>query len=192
MLRIIISKSNRICGYALDDIFINSYLIRYLISDSIIDVNNKAKSFTMRKENLRVFGVDTYQEVFIKLASLGFHLNDIIFVPCKYEDINVEDVSILFNMARDLKIRRVSLYMCVDTSIFKPVAYLMLNRNMFFYNDLHIFIIECIRKSEGYGTKIIKQLKNLQKSLDGLSVVTAIDFWKSVGAVIDGNNHFTI
>lgn len=192
MLRIIISKSNRICGYALDDIFINSYLIRYLISDSIVDVNNKAKSFTIRKENLRVFGVDTYQEVFIKLASLGFHLNDIIFVPCKYEDINVEDVSILFNMARDLKIRRVSLYMCVDTSIFKPVAYLMLNRNMFFYNDLHIFIIECIRKSEGYGAKVIKQLKNLQKSLDGLSVVTAIDFWKNVGAVIDDNNHFTI
>lgn len=192
MLRIIISKSNRICGYALDDIFINSYLIKYLISDSIVDINNKAKSFTMRKENLRVFGVDTYQEVFIKLASLGFHLNDIIFVPCKYEDINAEDVSILFNMARDLRIRRVSLYMCIDTSIFNPVAYLMLNRNMFFYNDLHIFIIECIRKSEGYGTKIIKQLKNLQKSLDGLSVVTAIDFWKSVGAVIDENNHFTI
>lgn len=192
MLRIIISKSNRICGYALDDIFINSYLIKYLISDSIVDVNNKAKSFTMRKENLRMLGVDTYQEVFIKLASLGFHLNDIIFVPCKYEDINVEDVSILFNMAQDLRIRRVSLYMCVDTSIFKPVAYLMLNRNMFFYNDLHIFIIECIKKSEGYGTKIIKQLKNLQKNLDGLSVVTAIDFWKSVGAVIENNNHFTV
>lgn len=192
MLRIIISKSNRICGYALDDIFINSYLIKYLISDSIANINNKAKSFTMRKENLRVFGVDTYQEVLIKLASLGFHLNDIIFVPCKYEDINVEDVSILFNIARDLKIRRISLYMCVDTSIFKPVAYLMLNRNMFFYNDLHIFIIECIKKSEGYGTKVIKQLKNLQKVLDGLSVVTAINFWKSVGAVIEDNNHFTI
>lgn len=192
MLRVIISKSNRICGYALDDIFINSYLVKYLISDSIVDINNKAKSFTMRKENLRVFGVDTYQEVLIKLVSLGFHLNDIIFVPCKYEDINVEDVSVLFNMARDLKIRRISLYMCVDTSIFKPVAYLMLNRNMFFYNDLHIFIIECIKKSEGYGTKVIKQLKNLQKVLDGLSVVTAIDFWKSVGAVIEDNNHFTV
>lgn len=192
MLRIIISKSNRICGYALDDIFINSYLIKYLISDSIVDINNKAKSFTMRKENLRVFGVDTYQEVLVRLASLGFHLNDIIFVPCKYEDINVEDVSILFNIARDLKIRHISLYMCVDTSIFKPVAYLMLNRNMFFYNDLHIFIIECIKKSEGYGTKVIKQLKNLQKNLDGLSVVTAIDFWKSVGAVIENNNHFTV
>lgn len=192
MLRIIISKSNRICGYALDDIFINSYLIKYLISDNIVDINNKAKSFTMRKENLRVFGVDTYQEVLVKLASLGFHLNDIIFVPCKYEDINVEDVSILFNIARDLKIKRTSLYMCVDTGIFKPVAYLMLNRNMFFYNDLHIFIIECIKKSEGYGTKVIKQLKNLQKSLDGLSVVTAIDFWKSVGAVIENNNHFTV
>lgn len=192
MLRIIISKSNRICGYALDDIFINSYLIKYLISDSIVDINNKAKSFTMCKENLRVFGVDTYQEVLVRLASLGFHLNDIIFVPCKYEDINVEDVSILFNIARDLKIRRISLYMCVDTSIFKPVAYLMLNRNMFFYNDLHIFIIECIKKSEGYGTKVIKQLKNLQKVLDGLSVVTAINFWKSVGAVIEDNNHFTI
>lgn len=192
MLRIIISKSNRICGYALDDIFINSYLIKYLISDSIVDINNKAKSFTMRKENLRVFGVDTYQEVLIKLASLCFHLNDIIFVPCKYDDIDTEDVSVLFNIARDLKIRRINLYMCIDTSIFNPVAYLMLNRNMFFYNDLHIFIIECIRKSEGYGTKVIKQLKNLQKSLNGLSVVTAIDFWKSVGAVIENNNHFTV
>lgn len=192
MLRIIISKSNRICGYALDDIFINSYLIKYLISDSIVDVNNKAKSFTMRKENLRVFGVDTYQEVLIKLTSLGFHLNDIIFVLCKYDDIDTEDVSVLFNIARDLKIRRINLYMCIDTSIFNPVAYLMLNRNMFFYNDLHIFIIECIKKSEGYGTKIIKQLKNLQKNLDGLSVVTAIDFWKSVGAVIENNNHFTV
>lgn len=192
MLRIIISKSNRICGYALDDIFINSYLIKYLISDSIVDINNKAKSFTMRKENLRVFGVDTYQEVLIKLASLGFHLNDIIFVPCKYDDIDTEDVSVLFNIARDLKIRRINLYMCIDTSVFNPVAYLMLNRNMFFYNDLHIFIIECIRKSEGYGTKVIKQLKNLQKSLNGLSVVTAIDFWKSVGAVIENNNHFTV
>lgn len=192
MLRIIISKSNRICGYALDDIFINSYLIKYLISDSIVDINNKAKSFTMRKENLRVFGVDTYQEVLIKLASLGFHLNDIIFVPCKYDDIDTEDVSVLFNIARDLKIRRINLYMCIDTSIFNTVAYLMLNRNMFFYNDLHIFIIECIKKSEGYGTKIIKQLKNLQKNLDGLSVVTAIDFWKSVGAVIENNNHFTV
>lgn len=192
MLRIIISKSNRICGYALDDIFINSYLIKYLISDSIVDINNKAKSFTMRKESLRVFGVDTYQEVLIKLASLGFHLNDIIFVPCKYDDIDAEDVSVLFNIARDLKIRRINLYMCIDTSIFNPVAYLMLNRNMFFYNDLHIFIIECIKKSEGYGTKVIKQLKNLQKVLDGLSVVTAINFWKSVGAVIEDNNHFTI
>lgn len=192
MLRIIISKSNRICGYALDDIFINSYLIKYLISDSIVDINNKAKSFTMRKENLRVFGVDTYQEVLTKLASLGFHLNDIIFVPCKYDDIDTEDVSVLFNIARDLKIRRINLYMCIDTSVFNPVAYLMLNRNMFFYNDLHIFIIECIRKSEGYGTKVIKQLKNLQKSLNGLSVVTAIDFWESVGAVIENNNHFTV
>lgn len=192
MLRIIISKSNRICGYALDDIFINSYLIKYLISDNIVDINNKAKSFTMRKENLRVFGVDTYQEVLIKLASLGFHLNDIIFVPCKYDDIDTEDVSVLFNIARDLKIRRINLYMCIDTNIFKPVAYLMLNRNMFFYNDLHIFIIECIKKSEGYGTKVIKQLKNLQKVLDGLSVVTAINFWKSVGAVIEDNNHFTV
>lgn len=192
MLRVIISKSNRICGYALDDIFINSYLIKYLISDSIVDINNKAKSFTMRKENLRVFGVDTYQEVLIKLASLDFHLNDIIFVPCKYDDIDTEDVSVLFNIARDLKIRRINLYMCIDTSIFNPVAYLMLNRNMFFYNDLHIFIIECIKKSEGYGTKVIKQLKNLQKVLDGLSVVTAINFWKSVGAVIEDNNHFTI
>lgn len=192
MLRIIISKGNRICGYALDDIFINSYLIKYLISDSIVDINNKAKSFTMRKESLRVFGVDTYQEVLIKLASLGFHLNDIIFVPCKYDDIDTEDVSVLFNMARDLKIRCINLYMCIDTSIFNPVAYLMLNRNMFFYNDLHIFIIECIKKSEGYGTKVIKQLKNLQKSLDGLSVVTAIDFWKSVGAVIESNNHFMV
>lgn len=192
MLRIIISKSNRICGYALDDIFINSYLIKYLISDSIVDINNKAKSFTMRKENLRVFGVDTYQEVLVRLASLGFHLNDIIFVPCKYDDIDTEDVSVLFNIARDLKIRRINLYMCIDTSIFNPVAYLMLNRNMFFYNDLHIFIIECIKKSEGYGTKVIKQLKNLQKVLDGLSIVTAIDFWKSVGAVIEDNNHFMI
>lgn len=192
MLRIIISKSNRICGYALDDIFINSYLIRYLISDSIVDINNKAQSFTTGKENLRNFGVDTYREVLIKLASLGFHLNDIIFVPCKYDDINTKDVSVLFNMARDLKIRRINLYMCIDTSVFNSVAYLMLNKNMFFYNDLHIFIIECIKKSQGYGTKIIKQLKNLQKSLDGLSVVTAVDFWKSVGAVIESNNHFTI
>ena len=192
MLRIIISKNNRICGYALDDIFINSYLIKYLISDSIVDINNKAKSFTTGKENLRPFGVDTYQEVLLKLASLGFHLNDIIFVPCKYEDIDAEDVSVLFNMARDLRVRRVSLYLCIDVSIFKPVAYLMLNRNMFLYNDLHIFIIECIKKSEGYGTKVIKQLKNLQKNLDGLAVVTAINFWKSVGAVVDTDNHFMV
>lgn len=192
MLRIIISKNNRICGYALDDIFINSYLVKYLISDSIVDVNNKAKSFTTGKENLRQFGVDTYQEVLLKLASLGFHLNDIIFVPCKYEDIDAEDVSVLFNMARDLKVRRVSLYLCIDVSIFKPVAYLMLNRNIFLYNDLHIFIMECIKKSEGYGTKVIKQLKNLQKNLDGLAVVTAVNFWKSVGAVVDTNNHFMV
>lgn len=192
MLRIIISKNNRICGYALDDIFINSYLVKYLISDSIVDVSNKAKSFTTGKENLRQFGVDTYQEVLLKLASLGFHLNDIIFVPCKYEDIDAEDVSVLFNMARDLRVRRVSLYLCIDVSIFKPVAYLMLNRNMFLYNDLHIFIMECIKKSEGYGTKVVKQLKNLQKNLDGLAVVTAVNFWKSVGAVVDTDNHFMV
>ena len=192
MLRIIISKSNRICGYALDDIFVSSYMMKYLISDSIADINSKVKSFTTGKENLRTYGVDTYHEVLLKLASLGFHLNDIIFVPCKYEDIDPEDVSVLFNMARDLRIRRVNLYLCVDVSIFKPVAYLMLNKNMFLYNDLHIFIIECIRKSEGFGTKVIKQLKNLQKNLDGLAVVTAVDFWKSVGAVVDTDNHFTI
>lgn len=192
MLRIIISKGNRILGYALDDIFINSYLMKYLISDSIVDINNKAQSFTSSKENLRVYGVDTYREVLLKLASLGLHLNDIVFVPCKYEDIDAEDVSVLFNMARDLKVRRVSLYLCIDISIFKPVAYLMLNRNMFLYNDLHIFIIECIKKSEGYGTKVIKQLKNLQKNLDGLAVVTAVDFWKSVGAVVEADNHFMI
>lgn len=192
MLRIIISKGNRILGYALDDIFINSYLMKYLISDSIVDINNKAQSFISSKENLRIYGVDTYHEVILKLASLGFHLNDIVFVPCSYEDIDVEDVSVLFNMARDLKVRRVSLYICVDVSIFKPVAYLMLNRNMFLYNDLHIFIIECIRKSKGYGTKVIKQLKNLQKNLDGLAVVTAVNFWKSVGAVVEADNHFMI
>ena len=192
MLRIIISKGNRILGYALDDIFINSYLMKYLISDSIVDINNKAQSFISNKENLRSYGVDTYREVILKLASLGFHLNDIVFVPCNYEDIDAEDVSLLFNMAKDLKVRRVNLYLCIDISIFKPVAYLMLNRNMFLYNDLHIFIIECIKKSEGYGTKVIKQLKNLQKNLDGLAVVTAVDFWKSVGAVVETDNHFMV
>lgn len=192
MLRIIISKGNRILGYALDDIFINSYLMKYLISDSIVDINNKAQSFISNKENLKSYGVDTYREVILKLASLGFHLNDIVFVPCNYEDIDAEDVSLLFNMAKDLKVRRVNLYLCIDVSIFKPVAYLMLNRNMFLYNDLHIFIIECIKKSEGYGTKIIKQLKNLQKNLDGLAVVTAVDFWKSVGAVVETDNHFMV
>lgn len=192
MLRIIISKGNRILGYALDDIFINSYLMKYLISDSIVDINNKAQSFILNKENLKSYGVDTYREVILKLASLGFHLNDIVFVPCNYEDIDAEDVSLLFNMAKDLKVRRVNLYLCIDVSIFKPVAYLMLNRNMFLYNDLHIFIIECIKKSEGYGTKVIKQLKNLQKNLDGLAVVTAVDFWKSVGAVVETDNHFMV
>lgn len=192
MLRIIISKGNRILGYALDDIFINSYLMKYLISDSIVDINNKAQSFISNKENLKSYGVDTYREVILKLASLGFHLNDIVFVPCNYEDIDAEDVSLLFNMAKDLKVRRVNLYLCIDVSIFKPVAYLMLNRNMFLYNDLHIFIIECIKKSEGYGTKVIKQLKNLQKNLDGLAVVTAVDFWKSVGAVVETDNHFMV
>lgn len=192
MLRIIISKGNRILGYALDDIFINSYLMKYLISDSIVDINNKAQSFISNKENLKSYGVDTYREVILKLAPLGFHLNDIVFVPCNYEDIDAEDVSLLFNMAKDLKVRRVNLYLCIDVSIFKPVAYLMLNRNMFLYNDLHIFIIECIKKSEGYGTKIIKQLKNLQKNLDGLAVVTAVDFWKSVGAVVETDNHFMV
>lgn len=192
MLRIIISKGNRILGYALDDIFINSYLMKYLISDSIVDINNKAQSFTSNKENLKSYGVDTYREVILKLASLGFHLNDIVFVPCNYEDIDAEDVSLLFNMTKDLKVRRVNLYLCIDVSIFKPVAYLMLNRNMFLYNDLHIFIIECIKKSEGYGTKVIKQLKNLQKNLDGLAVVTAVDFWKSVGAVVETDNHFMV
>lgn len=192
MLRIIISKGNRILGYALDDIFINSYLMKYLISDSIVDINNKAQSFISNKENLKSYGVDTYREVILKLASLGFHLNVIVFVPCNYEDIDAEDVSLLFNMAKDLKVRRVNLYLCIDVSIFKPVAYLMLNRNMFLYNDLHIFIIECIKKSEGYGTKVIKQLKNLQKNLDGLAVVTAVDFWKSVGAVVETDNHFMV
>lgn len=192
MLRIIISKGNRILGYALDDIFINSYLMKYLISDSIVDINNKAQSFISSKENLKSYGVDTYREVILKLASLGFHLNDIVFVPCNYEDIDAEGVSLLFNMAKDLKVRRVNLYLCIDVSIFKPVAYLMLNRNMFLYNDLHIFIIECIKKSEGYGTKVIKQLKNLQKNLDGLAVVTAVDFWKSVGAVVETDNHFMV
>lgn len=192
MLRIIIAKGNRILGYALDDIFINSYLMKYLISDSIVDINNKAQSFISNKENLKSYGVDTYREVILKLASLGFHLNDIVFVPCNYEDIDAEDVSLLFNMAKDLKVRRVNLYLCIDVSIFKPVAYLMLNRNMFLYNDLHIFIIECIKKSEGYGTKVIKQLKNLQKNLDGLAVVTAVDFWKSVGAVVETDNHFMV
>lgn len=192
MLRIIISKGNRILGYALDDIFINSYLMKYLISDSIVDINNKTQSFISNKENLKSYGVDTYREVILKLASLGFHLNDIVFVPCNYEDIDAEDVSLLFNMAKDLKVRRVNLYLCIDVSIFKPVAYLMLNRNMFLYNDLHIFIIECIKKSEGYGTKVIKQLKNLQKNLDGLAVVTAVDFWKSVGAVVETDNHFMV
>lgn len=192
MLRIIISKGNRILGYALDDIFINSYLMKYLISDSIVDINNKAQSFISNKENLKSYGVDTYREVILKLASLDFHLNDIVFVPCNYEDIDAEDVSLLFNMAKDLKVRRVNLYLCIDVSIFKPVAYLMLNRNMFLYNDLHIFIIECIKKSEGYGTKVIKQLKNLQKNLDGLAVVTAVDFWKSVGAVVETDNHFMV
>lgn len=192
MLRIIISKGNQILGYALDDIFINSYLMKYLISDSIVDINNKAQSFISNKENLKSYGVDTYREVILKLASLGFHLNDIVFVPCNYEDIDAEDVSLLFNMAKDLKVRRVNLYLCIDVSIFKPVAYLMLNRNMFLYNDLHIFIIECIKKSEGYGTKVIKQLKNLQKNLDGLAVVTAVDFWKSVGAVVETDNHFMV
>ena len=192
MLRIIISKGNRILGYVLDDIFINSYLMKYLISDSIVDINNKAQSFISNKENLKSYGVDTYREVILKLASLGFHLNDIVFVPCNYEDIDAEDVSLLFNMAKDLKVRRVNLYLCIDVSIFKPVAYLMLNRNMFLYNDLHIFIIECIKKSEGYGTKVIKQLKNLQKNLDGLAVVTAVDFWKSVGAVVETDNHFMV
>lgn len=192
MLRIIISKGNRILGYALDDIFINSYLMKYLISDSIVDINNKAQSFISNKENLKSYGVDTYREVILKLASLGFHLNDIVFVPCNYEDMDAEDVSLLFNMAKDLKVRRVNLYLCIDVSVFKPVAYLMLNRNMFLYNDLHIFIIECIKKSEGYGTKVIKQLKNLQKNLDGLAVVTAVDFWKSVGAVVETDNHFMV
>lgn len=192
MLRIIISKGNRVLGYALDYIFISSYLMKYLISDSVIDINNKASSFSSEKIGLKAYGVATYKEVLQKLSDLGFHLNDIIFVPCQYEDIDIEDVTTLFHIAMDMNIRRISLYLCIDTSTLKSVAYLMLDKNMFLYNDLHIFIIECIKKSKGYGTKVIKQLKILQKHLDGLSVVTAIDFWKSVGAEIDSSNRFTI
>lgn len=192
MLQIVITKSNKICGYALDDIFISSYMMKYLITDSIVDINNKAKSFTLKRENYRVFGVDTYREVLLRLADLGFTLNEIIFVPCKYDDIDLDGMSMLFGVAKDFNIRRVSLYVCINTHTFSEVAYLLLNHNLFLYKDLHIFILECLQKSEGNGTKIIKQLKNLQKNLSGLSVVTALGFWKSVGAVIDDSNRFTI
>jgi hypothetical protein len=183
----IVNINNEVLGYTIDNYFIDSNTFKYLFDNTPKSIESKLGVSTK-------YGVVTSDEIYQNydkdfnldvLKNSKLNLMSIIFVPCNSDDIR-------FKQYYDSFGHIFNNYICINTSDFSQVAYLVTTSDLYKVKEVHIAMLESINKKKHVGTNVVAQLKYLGKTLSGLSLISAIGFWKKQGALLDSNNYFTI
>jgi hypothetical protein len=202
LYRVVDSTGKETKGYLVDDIFIKSGNIKYLTYKNIPNCKSvigkchrqsvEIDSFTY-KDFTCTMCYANYRNTLDRLKANGFKLNDIIFVRCTKYDLDLEDLSPLWEVTRALGVRSgIKYYVCVSGKDFSELAYIMTKDNLFTSKSVHISMIEVFDKNKGYGSSIINTLVTQGKTISGISAIDAKRFWGSVGASFSVGNSFVI
>lgn len=145
-----------ISGYMVGDYYVPKRLKKYFI-----------KEFPTCEKIVAASGMymgrDEWIDFCIKSKEAGAILHDIIFIP----DEEVPD----------------NHYICIETNKGKIVGRLTTGNKIYYGNRLKISMIEVNRPRKGWGTQIIKRLKELDKQLSGIALVSSMGFWEKQGAI---------
>lgn len=188
-MELIVDSNNNPLGYLVDYVFYNNYFIDL---QSVCKVNRICGIFTktgiltkygLCKHASSVLNLSNYFYFLVKIKDTGIKLNNIIFIPCNFADLDIkEEIN-----------QKGYIYICLDSFYLDKIGYLYTKQDIYSSRNIYINMLECINKNKGYGTKIVNQLKSLDKNLDGLSLYTAKKFWEKQGVVFKSHTlYFSI
>ena len=194
------SRGNR-KGYLICDFFIPKNYEKYLIRSvpscekvTLVHINKNSFSIGCKTYNIRGFPF-TFEELsvfLLKCKSNNIKLNDIIFIPISFSDIDYKNLSEFWKVTRDIQCSQIKVLSIYDTVSEVLLGYIMSCDNLFSSVDYRINMIEMQKKNKGVGTRVVRQLQYLGKNISGLSLVSAKGFWQKVGAFIDDDLNFML
>ena len=132
-------------------------------------------------ENVSLMNFDKFNEA---CNEDGAKLHDMLFVPCNYNDFDLYKTNGIW------MVRGLYCYQCRYRGV--VVGYIALDRPLFGSKSVMLAMIEALNRREGFGTRIVNELKSRGIKISGISTVEAMSFWKSHGAVFSDWNRFNI
>lgn len=184
----VVSSRQRRLGYIINNDFIPANILDNACSDIVISktvfgvfVENKLLT------DIGVFDLmSDYLDILVSLRNL-ISYNSISFiqrVPLK------DELCYLSSFWKAIDIKRRYVYTVIDSSV-NILGYIITNKDITRYSDCYICMIEVLDKGIGVGTRIVSKFLTFS-SIRGYSCITAVDFWKSFGAIFTKDNHFKI
>ena len=201
MVKNVVDSRGNHKGYLICDFFIPKSYEKYLIQTvpscekvTLVYINRNSFSLGCKTYNIRGFPF-MFEELsmfLLNCKSNNIKLNDIVFIPISFSDIDYSNLSEFWKIARDMQCSQIKVLGIYDTVSEVLLGYMMSCNNLFSSTDYRISMIEMRRKDKGVGTRVVKQLQSLGKNISGLSLVSAKGFWQKVGASVDADLNFML
>ena len=188
IVQLVDTKQSRL-GYVINEVFypydfINS-IIKKELTYNKTEFAELSQHKVITKSRVYLYGSD-YLESF-KSQNLSIDLNNISFIERTPTNDELCDLSSFWRVS---KCTKRYIYTVVDSKL-NVLGYFITNKNIYTAYDCYLVMIEILDKGRGTGTSVIKKLLKLT-SIQGVSCISATDFWARNGAVFSENNHFKI
>ena len=200
MISVVVTESNNVKGYIIEDIYIKREYLKYFTSDKSfkgVKVLGKSTGQNIKVGNrvyksiMHYLNIKDYNKVIRSLVLNGVSLNKFLFIPCKVSDLDLNLLSEVWSVVKDLKYKNLFCYKVV-TDKGNDVAYVLSYNDLYKGSFFHINMLEVVDKNKGTGSAIVFLLKSFNKSLSGLSFINSVEFWKKVGASFKEDFYFVI
>ena len=201
MVKDVVDSRGNHKGYLICDFFIPKSYEKYLIQSvpscekvTLVYINRNSFSLGCKTYNIRGFPFisEELSMFLLNCKSNNIKLNDIVFIPISFSDIDYTNLSEFWKITRDMQCSRIKVLGIYDTVSEVLLGYMMSCNNLFSSTDYRISMIEMQKKNKGVGTRVVKQLQSLGKNISGLSLVSAKGFWQKVGASVDADLNFML
>lgn len=176
-------------GYTINNVFYPYDFINSVVKGELpCDKTEFAKQtpYGVVTQNQMYHYVSDYLES-LKSQNLSIDFNDISFIERKPTDDELYDLSSFWKIS---KCTTRYVYTIVDNKL-STLGYFITNKNIYTACDCYLAMIEILDKNRGIGTSVVSKLLKLT-SIQGISCVTARDFWARNGAVFSKDNRFKI
>lgn len=185
----VVSQEQKLMGYVVNNYFLPKNLL-FSICESLPKADKTVVGIKVNDFIVTTLGNYAVYSDYLKVLSsndFGLSIKKICFLERPPDTDDMVDLSSFW---RIYCVSRSIVYTVLDNN-FNILGFIMTDTRLKVGGTCYVCMFEVVSKGDKNGTRIISELIKLV-SLKGYSCVTAIPFWKSMGAEFSDNFHFKL